>query len=1461
LALLLLASCSDQTVGSRNVLPEASILVPESGFSTMEGAEVLLRGQVSDHRTDPLELRVSWSSSIDGQLAEGFPDTDGTTQVTVPSLTAGEHTITLRVLDPDGAPATDTVTISVTGNVPPSIQITAPTAEGVYYSDLPLTLRSIVGDTEDAPEDMRVGWTLDTGEVLAEGLSPDSAGETTAGANLEQGTYILVAGVTDSAGKTASDTVTVVVGPPNTMPSCDLELPELGASVPFGELVIFEGTATDIDVPSDWLTVTFESNVDGYLGAVSPSSTSIFAFATTALTPTTHTVTMIVTDEVGGTCSDFTLITVSTPPTVTITGPATGTMFNETDTISFTGEAHDAEEPDSSLIISWVSDLSGSLGGTSPDSSGFVALNVPGMSPGTHLVTLSASNASGLTGTGTTNLLINHVPTAPSVSIAPTSPTTADDLVLTINVPSSDADGPSALTDIISWTRDNTPEPAFAGLLTIPASATLSDENWEATVTATDGFATSVAGTADVTVGNSLPSISTATLSPTIDLASTTYSLTISGWADADGDLPGYIYQWYAGAFPIAGQTAATLVPAGQPPGTILYCVVTPFDGVGSGTPVTSSTAVINTAPTAPVVSISPAAPGTGDSLVVSIDVASSDVDGGPSAITYNYAWSVDGNPQPAWNGVATIPATATGADEQWSVGVTASDGLQDSGTASAGVTVTNSSPSITGATVAPALGLATDLFSVTATGWTDPDGDPPGYLYQWYAGTTQVVGATSDTWVPATYPAANVPGTSIWVEVTPWDGFAPGLPVVGTAVINTPPTVSGVSITPTSADESSTLTASYSGTADVDGQSITVSWQWYVGGTPIIGATSSTITGANFARFDSISARATPFDGLESGLEYPSNTVVISNTAPETSAPVIDQSALYTNTAATCSGAVGSDLDGDPVTISYTWLVNGTDPGISGPSISPSAYVRGDTVACVATPDDGNLSGPALSSPTLSVQNSPPTAPVTLVSPAYPTPQDDLECSIYSASTDADGDTLTYDILWLQNGLPTAWGLTGASLGAVATVPDSVTLGGDTWTCEISGWDGLSSGPPGTGVLDIDPCLSLEFDGSSDVVTMSPYDATGSGAFTVEAWVFWPGTSLGTTEVVAAQFSGPNERWRASIVSQDTGTACSGSPGSLLLEGGGSCVVSSFAMADGFWHHLAWIWNGGSVSLFIDGQSAGAGSLSISGTTSDSLSLGAAAVLDSLDGGLDEVRISSIQRYSGPFVPETRHLDDLSTLGLWHFDEAMGSLAADDSSSGADGTISGAQWSSSSVCDADPCDIDGDGSDSPLCGGGDCDDSNPAFGPYASDTVGDGIDHNCDGMDCEGSMIGGNYFNLCDDSVTWYEAETFCVAGGYASLATIGNAVEQAGVESLVLALGVPYDHYWIGLNDQQTEGSFVWADGDPFIYSNWLAGEPNAASTSEDCVHFWKLGSGTNSGRWNDNECAYPLSYICGY
>ena len=888
----------------------------------------------------------------------------------------------------------------------------------------------------------------------------------------------------------------------------------------------------------------------------------------------------------------------------------------------------------------------------------------------------------------------------------------------------------------------------------------------------------------------------------------------------------------------------------------MLSCLVTPFDGQLSGAPVSSSTALINTAPTAPVVSIAPVQPGSLDDLTVSIDVPSSDPDGGPSPVSYNYAWSMNGNPQPAWNGAATVPSSATSTGEQWSVGVTSNDGLQDSATASAMVTIVNSPPSVASASVTPTIGLASTSFLVTPAGWSDPDGDPEGYLYQWHAGTSPISGATSDAYVPVGQPA----GTTIWVEVTPWDGAA-GIPVIASAIINTPPVVSGVSITPSVATEATLLTANYSGTSDADGHPVTLTWQWFESGNIIPGATGLALDGNSFDRLDVITVRATPNDGLEPGSAVESPAVTIQNSPPVTTAPSITNAPLGTNTSAACGGAVPSDLDGDGVAITYTWAVNGVDTGLTGTILPSSSFVAGDIVVCAAIPFDGLDTGTLVASAPVVVGNTAPSAPTVLVDPSYPMPDDTLSCMVHSAASDPDGDPLTYDIAWFRDGFPTSFGQTGTSLTAVVTVPDSATLGGETWTCEINANDGLVDGPVAVGTLRIDPCLSLDFDGSGDVVTVADLDVGAGGAYTLEAWVFWDDTSLGDEEVVFSQADGSAERFRAGVVAQDTGLPCSGEPGSLYFTNGGACVVSSTAMAQGFWHHVAWTSNGTTVVLYLDGQEVGDGAVPITGAATDVFSIGGAGALDGFSGGVDEVRVSSMRRYASSFVPEVRFEDDISTLGLWHFDEGVGPLAGDDSSYGVDGDIYGADWDSGSVCDADPCDIDGDGAESPNCGGVDCNDSDPLFGPLASDSMGDGVDHNCDGIDCEGAFVDGAYFNLCAADVGWYDAQNECIAAGYLDLASITTATQQAGVEARASSLTPPYDHFWIGLNDQSVEGTFVWADGDPFGWDNWLPGEPNSGTLAEDCVHMWRMGSPTTAGYWNDNECHLQNSYICGY
>merc|ERR1711962_1422006 len=60
-------------------------------------------------------------------------------------------------------------------------------------------------------------------------------------------------------------------------------------------------------------------------------------------------------------------------------------------------------------------------------------------------------------------------------------------------------------------------------------------------------------------------------------------------------------------------------------------------------------------------------------------------------------------------------------------------------------------------------------------------------------------------------------------------------------------------------------------------------------------------------------------------------------------------------------------------------------------------------------------------------------------------------------------------------------------------------------------------------------------------------------------------------------------------------------------------------------------------------------------------------------------------------------------------------------------------------------------------------------------------------------------------------------------------------------------YTSYWLGGSDFYEEGTFQWANGDPFTFTQWGEGEPNN-SGDEDCIAM----SSRNSYNWLDLDCA---------
>jgi hypothetical protein len=109
-------------------------------------------------------------------------------------------------------------------------------------------------------------------------------------------------------------------------------------------------------------------------------------------------------------------------------------------------------------------------------------------------------------------------------------------------------------------------------------------------------------------------------------------------------------------------------------------------------------------------------------------------------------------------------------------------------------------------------------------------------------------------------------------------------------------------------------------------------------------------------------------------------------------------------------------------------------------------------------------------------------------------------------------------------------------------------------------------------------------------------------------------------------------------------------------------------------------------LRVFVDGVASTATSV---GTLTQGpwLRIGGLPGYPFFDGAIDEVRISSVVRYTSDFVPSSTPFSaDANTLGLWHFDEGAGQSAADVSTSANDGTLG----DTDSVDSADPAWVEG---------------------------------------------------------------------------------------------------------------------------------------------------------------------------
>ena len=297
---------SDKGITAFNNDPDVSITSHEDGDRLVVGETVQFTANVSDVNHSPDNLRATWFNSEGEICAEQAPDSNGvSTCEVVVSLADAE--IRIDAKDIQNATGSDEVLLDIlsfddTENDAPTASIVSPTIDGVYYSDQKVLLVAQISDQEDDVADLVVSWESDIDGLLEITVAPNSSGESNNAVYLAQGEHLLTLRVEDSGGLQATDSLLFTVGVSNRTPDCEITAPESGAESTVGELVIFEATASDLDVPADWLSVTWNSTIDGEIGTSTPNSSGGITFPYDALSVGTHVVSMQVLDEVGSSC-------------------------------------------------------------------------------------------------------------------------------------------------------------------------------------------------------------------------------------------------------------------------------------------------------------------------------------------------------------------------------------------------------------------------------------------------------------------------------------------------------------------------------------------------------------------------------------------------------------------------------------------------------------------------------------------------------------------------------------------------------------------------------------------------------------------------------------------------------------------------------------------------------------------------------------------------------------------------------------------------------------------------------------------------------------------------------------------------------------------------------------------------------------------------------------------------------
>ena len=1406
LALFLFACDSDKAITVFNPNPEAEITSHADGDEVLEGYVITFIGNVDDANHTADKLRTIWKLGNTEICPSTPPSSDGIT--TCDTVLAPEDSeITLEVRDSENALGSATVTLSVTPSQAPTCEINSPEESGVYYSDQLITFSGTITDAEDDAELLTGFWESNIDGVLSDvDATPSSEGLVQGYGLLSEGQHAIELKGEDATGKTCLASVIIAVGPPNTAPLCEITEPIDNSAGPEGDAIQFVATTSDVDVPSDMLTVTWTSDKDGDLGESTPTSTGDITFSYSDLSVNQHNITMTVTDEVGATCTTAINYTVGTPPNITIAAPTDGETYSEGDAITFSATVSDAQDQPDEVVLDWM------LNGTSVSTQGAASTGTAQWSDssldhGSYSLEIMATDSDGLTdNSNIVNFTINGLPTQPAIGIDPNHPDTSDTLTVVIDTPSIDPEG-STINYTYEWLLGGAVQSAYTSS-TVPSSATNKNEQWTVRVTPNDGIADGPTGEATVTIENTPPTLSSLAIIPNSNIHNDT-TLTCSVVVTDPDETLTPAYEWSIGSTVVGSGSTLDLSAAGAMPDDVVTCSVSVVDGDGALASDSTTTIVENRQPTVTGATITPA---TGVTTSTALTCAATVTDDDGENITPSYTWLVGSN---TYGGDSLhLDSTMVSPSDTVTCTISAEDGYGGTASDSASVTVDNTLPVASASISVSGAGNTAELTCSAVASDIDDNPTVPTVHLEWFDTNGLSLGTSNPLQLDT---SMGVDGDDISCVATATDlsgGIANDTAIY--TITNTPPTIDSISLTPTSPDVTTTaLTCNVTG-SDADGDSVTFAYEWLVDNQTQT-ETSSGFAGP-FVVGTTIVCRATPNDGKIDG-NVLEDTVIVANTAPVIDSVTLSPSPVYTNDTIIATAVLLDDDTTQTVSATYAWHVidfqtgidtevqSGTNSTLSGVSF----FDRDDEVYVIVTPNDGLDDGSPFTSGSITISNTAPTAPSISLSPnPADAGQDDLVCSIDTPSSDDDGDSVVYTYVWTDNSGTVQQTTTNSASTTDTFMGSGTTVG--TWTCEVTPYDGIGTGNSATTNTAVGtncPGQDANITTQTEADSYIPCVELNSISLHMTSAV----TSVNLPNLVTVHnsiyFHANNDLQEVSLPVLET-------------VGGYAYFYHNYYLTEVDLDALQSV----GKYLYFDGNSV----LESTGLDSD-LSL-----------------IEEYSYFSNNTLLCVPDLDWSTITQDYHYDN--GNLDCAD--------LDGDGIQAWEDCDDDDSSI-GSSIDDADCDGvataDDCDDNDPTIYPYAGDTYGDGVDSDCDGLDCNAVLDGSSYFASCPGPLSWQQGLDSCVNAGYDGLATILNNAEN----SLILSLTNEY-FAWFGYTDIQTEGVWVWSSGLSSGFSNWWLYQPNNGN-NEDCGGIYGLGNSSSQvhGRWNDSKCHVSEEYIC--